>query len=528
MNMFEEEITSRRSKRLPLAFRLSFMLMLVAVLPLLLVVGISEYTARPILINQANQTMEADAQARTQLIDAYLQDRISDVVTVSTTTPFQTWITETPAQRVANNDTQTGIATLGTVEGHDPNYMKWTFFDPTGNQVLTVPQQQLAPQEANTLPQWTQTMQTDFPANINPANFNIAVLASQVRISPVYSDPTTHKAFLDMYMPIYQFNLANLAASNYLGFLQVQLSLDHIQGIVHDDKGIGNSGDSFILDNNGVRIADSSSHNLFTAVAPLPSTVKQQAAQQDWYGTNQAPKVQTNTALETAIKHPKQTNFPMTPYGQTQSYQAAQAVLSQSSLPLQWTYVVTSPSNVVTQVADQQLLTTAAGALVLLVLAVWIGLSSSSRISRPIMRSVTQLSKNSEALNNQAQKQQSASGEQSWVIDAVQVGLQSVQYYTDATRISAHKLGEIGRDLKHGWGRQHAESIKQGLQEVIDVAHYIETAADYQTESSQKLTTAIKVTSQVNEQLVDGSLSATEAAKQLRQVVNDLRDIIGQ
>lgn len=522
-DMLEADIYSYRRRRLPLAFRLSLILMLFAVLLPLLIVGISEYTARPILINQANQTMEADAQARTQLIDAYLQDRISDLVTVSTTPALQQWIIEGTAGRVQNNDEATGISILGGGVTHDPNYIKWAVIDVNDPQPTIYPlDASMAPQEVNSQDQWVQLMQRNpLPTHLDPN-----ALAKSIIISPVYFDPATHKAFIDLYMPIFQIDPAALAVVGSLGYLQAQLSLDHIWGIVNDDKGIANSGNSFILDNNGVRIADSSNHNnLFTAVAPLPSKVQQLAAQQEWYGTNQSPKVQANTALETAINHPHQLpSFTMTPYGQTQPYQAA---LFQSTV-LPWTYVVTSPSSVVTQAADQQLRTTIAGAILLLVLAALIGLLTSGRISRPIMRSVAQLRLNSEALNTLAQKQQSASGEQLWVIDSVKVGLQSVQYYTDATRISAHKMGEIGTELKDSWRRQDVETIRRSLQEVIDVAQYIEKAADYQTDSSQKLTTAIKVTSQVNDQLADGSISATEAAKQLQQVVNDLRNVVGQ
>jgi hypothetical protein len=144
------------------------------------------------------------------------------------------------------------------------------------------------------------------------------------------------------------------------------------------------------------------------------------------------------------------------------------------------------------------------------------------------MRSVDQLRENSAALNGLATKQQSASSEQLWVVDSIQVGLQSLQYYTDATRIAAHKLGELGVELENNWYRQNLEIIKQGLQHVISAASYIEKATHYQGDSSQKLSTAIKVTTQVNEQLADGAISATEAASQLEQVVNDLRNVIGQ
>jgi hypothetical protein len=521
-DMQEAELFSYRRRRLPLAFRLSLILMLIAVLPPLLIVGISEYTARPILINQANQTMETDAQTRIQLIDAYLQDRLSDLVTVSTTAALQQWIIEGPAGRVQNNDQATGISILRGGVTHDPNYLKWVVTDINDAQPTAYPPNaSMTPQEVASQNQWVQIMQHDpLPSSLDPVT-----LAKLLLISPTYFDPAIHKAFIDIYMPIFQINPNTQAATAYLGFLQAQLSLDHIWGIVDGDKGIAHSGNSFILDNNGVRIADSSNHNLFTAVAPLPAQVRQLAARQDWYGTRQSPRVQANTALETAISHPRQQpSFTMTPYGQTQPYQAA---LSRSAT-LPWTYVVTSPSSVVTQTADQQLLTTIAGAIILLVLAAIIGLMTSNRISRPIMHSVAQLRENSEALNSLAQKQQSASSEQLWVIDAVKVGLQSVQYYTDATRISAHKMGEIGVELKDGWRRQDIETIRRRLQEVIDVAQYIEKAADYQTDSSQKLTTAIKVTSQVNDQLADGSISATEAAKQLKLVVNDLRNVVGQ
>ena len=114
------------------------------------------------------------------------------------------------------------------------------------------------------------------------------------------------------------------------------------------------------------------------------------------------------------------------------------------------------------------------------------------------------------------------------MVDSIQVGLQSVQYYTDATRIAAHKLGEVGTELENHWHRQNIDTIKQGLQQVISASGYIEKATHYQSDSSQKLATAIKVTTQVNEQLADSAISATESASQLEQVVNDLRNVIGQ
>lgn len=49
-----------------------------------------------------------------------------------------------------------------------------------------------------------------------------------------------------------------------------------------------------------------------------------------------------------------------------------------------------------------------------------------------------------------------------------------------------------------------------------------------QETSKQKLATAIRVMTQVNEQLVMGATSATDAATQLEEVVNQLREVVGK
>jgi hypothetical protein len=63
---------------------------------------------------------------------------------------------------------------------------------------------------------------------------------------------------------------------------------------------------------------------------------------------------------------------------------------------------------------------------------------------------------------------------------------------------------------------------------MIVAAQYIEKAAHYQTASNQKLATAIKVTNQVNEQLAEGAISASDASSQLEQVVSELRQVVGR
>lgn len=46
--------------------------------------------------------------------------------------------------------------------------------------------------------------------------------------------------------------------------------------------------------------------------------------------------------------------------------------------------------------------------------------------------------------------------------------------------------------------------------------------------SSQKLATAIKVNTQVNEQLTEGASGTNASAAELAQVVEDLRQVVGR
>src|SRR5581483_5843680 len=226
--MFDSDFLPRQRRQLPLAFRLSFILMLAAVLPLLLIVGISEYTARPVLINQANQTMETDAQTRIQLIDIYLNERLLDVETLSQVPGLGQWLTESPELRSAD---VAGPASLQAGVARDKNYMTWSLFDSSGNRMLSYPQQPPTAQEIASQPEWFQAMKTNH--------------TGQAVVSPVYYDTSIHKAFLEMYAPIYQGGQPN---GSFVGFLRVKLNLDYFWGIVGSDRGITNSGSSFILD----------------------------------------------------------------------------------------------------------------------------------------------------------------------------------------------------------------------------------------------------------------------------------------
>jgi hypothetical protein len=174
------------------------------------------------------------------------------------------------------------------------------------------------------------------------------------------------------------------------------------------------------------------------------------------------------------------------------------------------------------------LFTTSLIALTVSLLIAIIGLIVGRGITRPILKSVEHLLNNSQALSSLATSQQDAASEQMWVVDSSQVGLQSIQYYTDATQVAASQVSKVGTELAQCWEQVDASTARQILERIVRAAQYIEDAAQYQSISNQKLSTALKVATQVTEQLVTGTTSATNAAVQLEQVVDQLRNVVGR
>ncbi|TMC99276.1 MAG: hypothetical protein E6J11_07845, partial [Chloroflexi bacterium] len=81
--MSQRNASTRRS--LKLSVRISFFLILAAILPLLIALAFSEVQTRATLINQANRTLEADAQTHSQLIENYLTAKLLEVRTLDNT-----------------------------------------------------------------------------------------------------------------------------------------------------------------------------------------------------------------------------------------------------------------------------------------------------------------------------------------------------------------------------------------------------------------------------------------------------------
>src|SRR5262249_16660477 len=141
-----------------------------------------------------------------------------------------------------------------------------------------------------------------------------------------------------------------------------------------------------------------------------------------------------------------------------------------------WNYFVLSPIKAVTSLATQELLITllvVAGASIIVAL---IGLLIGRSLTRPIMNAVASLQDNSQALRTLATNQQDAAAEQVWVVESSQTGLESVQYYTEASKIALQRLHVVTTELIRGWEQGDAAHAEQMLEQIMITAKYLEQA----------------------------------------------------
>lgn len=503
--MSEQVLVPLQHKRVSLSVRISIWLVVATVFPLLVTIGISEWQARPALIAQASLSMQSDAKTRARLIDAYFSERLLDAQTLAQVPTVQLFLGTPPSASPEYQDLATRT-TYALIAGNvrDKHYTTWSLFDSQGNLRLYYPRQ---PQPHGQY--------------LIPPEDMQAVLAGKVFLSAVYYSPAAQKASVDIYAPI-------VAPSSHtlLGFMRATLNLDYIWNIVNEDHGVNGAGSyAFLLDENGIRIADAQSLERFTSVAPLTPEVQQRITREARYGsTLPVPLLADSTLASRLQSHSSSAIFQMQPAGYSEPFQAIQQAISTIS----WTYFVLSPVRTVTAVADRQLLITCGVALAVLILAAVGGFVAGRRLTHPILDAVEQLRNSSQALSELAVRQQGAASEQTWVVDSSQVGLQSVRYYTDASQIAARQLDRISTELAQHMYHMDAQTAKEYLARFIAAAQYIEQATQYQNISNQRLATALKVATQVTEQLAVGATSATDAALQLELVVKQLRYVVGK
>lgn len=491
-------------KLLPLSLRISLWLIMAAILPLLLTLVISQLQARSTLIDQASRALETDAQTHAQLIDSYLSQKLLVLKSLDYTPVVEDYLLD-PVGHKGDIPTivENGRAIQGTL---DPDVILVTFFSPDGKLLLSYSLNNLQPQ-----PHGKYTI---------PPEDAQQIATGQQFVSGVYYDAATRHATVELYTPVYSLTLKKL-----LGVVRDTLSLDTIWQIVNSEKGVNGSGSyAFILDQYGVRVADPDPATLFTSIAPLDPQVQQQIDDEQRYGKTGAVSVLADSTLSSVQSEKKPpTTFQEVPAEAQESFQVTRRSLS--SVP--WTYFVLTPVNDVITVANQQLLLIAVIALAILLPAALVGWFVGNRISSPISGSVASLVRNSEILSHLSEREQSVSSEQLWMVEASKTGLQSQQYYTDAAKMAARRLNELGQHLL----RQRevdSQTVYHTVSQMMEIGVYFEKALTYQDEANKKVAVAVKVTDEVAAQLASGAKSASEAADELDGIVQQLSHIVGK
>jgi hypothetical protein len=497
-------VSSSRRRGISLTIRVSVMLMLAVVIPLLITAVGSELLLRPTLLSQAGIEMSNDAQAHQEAIDSLFIARLQDL---------QTLRNFLAVQKFLQGDTQykqQARAELALGYHLDANYSAWSLFDTQGKALIAYP--------ALPAPRGKYM--------VAPGMYAALQKKDEPIISDVYYDSNTSEAFVDIYASVVS------QQAKLLGIIRSTLDLTEIWNDVDSETNSTPGSYALITDGHGVRIAYTNTDTslatlpsaLFQATDPISPQFQQRITDEDLYGNSHITVKSLPDPGLVAQKNQSSGLFQLTPALKNETYQAYQA----QCLVVPWTYVVLRPVNKITQVANQQDTYLFLLAAIVIVLAAIIGLLLGRSITRPIQRSVASLIKNSEMLKTLANRERATVNEQKWIVDSAQTGLQSVQYYAEASNVAARKLDEIGRALQQNRDHMDTRAVGQKLNEVISTANYLEKAASHQEQSSKRLSTAIHVATQVTEQLLSGATSASSAADQLEEVISQLRRVVGE
>lgn len=489
----------RKSKRISLSVRVSLLLMLAALLPLVTTIFTSQLLSRPLLISQANTAMETDVQAHIQTIENYFSQPIIDVSLLSQNPLFTTYL----SGNTAVSDDATNV--LATGYQRNTNYITWSLIDLQGNQRLFYPV----------------TAHPHGSYFIPPDTIKRLITSGDTQISSAFFDPQGNLLTVDITQPIFSLGGTTVQV---IGFLRATLNVNFIWNLVLGERDVNGQGSyAFILDQNGVVIAHTNITQVFSAIAPFTAKMQQDINSLQRYQNINIPVLTNGTLANVQKSANTQTSFQMVPQGQKESFW----VVGRTIPIVPWTYFVLSPTRVVTAIADQQLLITGIIASIVLFLAAVTGLIVGRRIMAPVLRSVTKLQKSSKSLKTLAAEEQTTAAQQMWVVDASQTGLSSIDYYANAVQTAVHHMMEIGTQLEHRWSDIQLEKTQQAIRRMVLTAQYIEKATQHQKTNSNKLSDTIELTKQVTEQLASGANAATDAAEQMEQVVSQLQQVAG-
>ncbi|GER92203.1 hypothetical protein KDW_63650 [Dictyobacter vulcani] len=485
-----------------LTAKVSGLLVLAVFIPLLITVVGSELFLSPTLVSQASGQMATDATTHAQAIDALLIARLQDLQYISQYQAIQRYLAGDDKYK------QQAKSELAVGNHLDTNYGNWTLFDQGGNLLLSYPTalQRGEDKIPRSLLSQLQTLNKSF-------------------ISDVHLDKQTHMAYVDMY------TLISSEKKHIVGYGRATFHLTDIWTAVNNATSAAPRSYAMIVDGNGIRIAYTNPDKtlttlpapLFTSVGPISDSLRKHIADEGLYG-DPMTTVKTLPDPELLNTAHGDSSFSFNPATKGEAYQAYQAKIH----VVPWSYIVLRPVSTITNAATQQAVYLVVITVVVALLAALVGLIVGQRITKPILFSVSSLSSSSNMLNTLASREQVTATEQKWIVESSQTALQSVQYYTEATSVAARKLDEVGTELLRNWEHLDSNQAQQRLMEILAAAQYIEKVAVHQEKSNQSLSTAIRIATQVTDQLIEGATSANGAAMQLQEVIKQLRQVVGE
>jgi hypothetical protein len=495
------------ARRFSLSVYISLLLIAVALLTLIAAISSIEVFLRPALVNQISSDMAKDAQTHVQLIDTYFSERLNDVKILSSSSSLKALMN--------GNEGETGAVSdllFSAFHRDVADYISLSVLNTQSQVVLTYP---TPPQSHGSY-----LIQPEAQAQLQNS---AGVVASDIFYDPLANNPS-----IDLYARIFSDNF------QAIGTIRASISLHRLWEPINSEAQENGAGSyAFVLDQHGVRIAytnpDHSGftrpHTLFKAIAPLSASFQQQIQNENLYG-NAANAVTSvdDSALASAQNSNQQSSiFQFNPAGQGQTFMAARY----SSAVFHWTYFVLKPLSAVTGLADQQLQTVILIVSIVILFAVIIGGLAGRRIALPIMRSVLSLRSSSQTLKSLAEQEQTVATEQTWMVEASQMAMKSVKYYTFAVRKASRRLAFLCKDLREDPRHFDQARLANVLAEMAQMTEYIEQAMNFQEQANEKLVSSIHMTTQTATQLTRDAKSTDETAAQLEQIVKQLTRVVG-
>jgi signal transduction histidine kinase len=430
---------------------ISVLIILVAIIPLLITITISQMRSRPQLISQSADAMAQDAHVRVQLIDAYLHARLHDVQTVGGLYALQQY-----AQGNSMFKAQ-ALNALTVGEQSDVNYDTWAMLDLQGHPLLWYP---MPPRiHGNKL--------------IQPDILEAIQQSANAQISGVYYDPAVGNASAVIYMPILG------STSKVVGIIRAEFMLTYIWNVVNSQADhLGSY--AFILDQNGVRIAYNSggstlsrSSYLFKAISPLSPQQRQDIAEEDLYGNNERSlTVVSDPGLAAVHNDPDNpSQFEMIPAGHQEMFEAVEVNIT----AVGWTYYALRPLKAIIAVADEQLSSTLLIAAIVLVLAIMIGVATGRRITKPIQRSIEQQQRAIEQQQHAYEQQQYLNQLKDQILVNVshelRTPLTEVYGYLELLQVHHSQIDEVTQGIFLKNALEGCEELQRLVNDMLDTVH---------------------------------------------------------